>query len=124
MDDGLIWHLTENLAVGGAIGSEFLPYLDEGALWVRGTLAPSAGPSEGIRAMNQPRILLCSRMTGPIQQAFSIPNTSWICNQRNMAAWIPRGQGQLDRGHKSRTQYLALCGSSRSLLKTPRGKPS
>jgi len=42
------------------IGSEFLPHLDEGALWVRGTLAPSTGPSEGIRVMNQARILLCS----------------------------------------------------------------
>ena len=32
------------LAFGGVIGSEFLPHLDEGALWVRGTLAQSAGP--------------------------------------------------------------------------------
>ena len=42
------------------IGSEFLPHLDEGALWVRGTLAPSTGPSEGIRLTNQARVLLCS----------------------------------------------------------------
>ncbi|MGD0498602.1 MAG: CusA/CzcA family heavy metal efflux RND transporter [Bryobacteraceae bacterium] len=48
------------LTVGGAIGSEFLPHLDEGSLWVRGTLAPSTGPSEGIRIANQARILLCS----------------------------------------------------------------
>jgi cobalt-zinc-cadmium resistance protein CzcA len=48
------------LALGGVIGSEFLPHLDEGALWVRGTLAPSTGPTEGIRLMNQARILLCS----------------------------------------------------------------
>jgi cobalt-zinc-cadmium resistance protein CzcA len=48
------------LTVGGVIGSEFLPHLDEGALWVRGTLAPSTGPDEGIRLMNQARILLCS----------------------------------------------------------------
>jgi len=48
------------LSFGGAIGSEFLPHLDEGALWVRGTLAPSTGPSEGIRLMNQARIVLCS----------------------------------------------------------------
>ena len=44
----------------GMIGSEFLPHLDEGALWVRGTLAPSTGPNEGIRVANQARILLCS----------------------------------------------------------------
>jgi cobalt-zinc-cadmium resistance protein CzcA len=48
------------LALTGAIGSEFLPHLDEGALWVRGTLAPSTGPSESIRIANQARILLCS----------------------------------------------------------------
>ena len=48
------------LSVSGDIGSEFLPHLDEGALWVRGTLAQSAGPSEGIRVANQARILLCS----------------------------------------------------------------
>src|SRR5271168_3554817 len=48
------------LTVGGAIGSEFLPHLDEGALWVRGTLAPSTGPDEGIRVANQARVVLCS----------------------------------------------------------------
>ncbi|MBV8572244.1 MAG: efflux RND transporter permease subunit [Acidobacteriaceae bacterium] len=48
------------LTVSGDIGSEFLPHLDEGALWVRGTLAQSAGPSEGIRVSNQARIALCS----------------------------------------------------------------
>ncbi len=48
------------LALGGVIGSEFLPHLDEGALWVRGTLAPSTGPSEGIRVANQARVVLCS----------------------------------------------------------------
>jgi heavy metal efflux system protein len=48
------------LTVGGVIGSEFLPHLDEGALWVRGTLAPSTGPTEGIRLSNQARVLLCS----------------------------------------------------------------
>ena len=52
--------LAAYLAFSGAIGSEFLPHLDEGALWVRGTLAPSTGPTEGIRVANQARIVLCS----------------------------------------------------------------
>ncbi|MBV9498559.1 MAG: efflux RND transporter permease subunit, partial [Acidobacteriaceae bacterium] len=52
--------ITIYLALGGIIGSEFLPHLDEGALWVRGTLAQSVGPSEGIRVANEARILLCS----------------------------------------------------------------
>ncbi len=52
--------VTLYLALSGVIGSEFLPHLDEGALWVRGTLAPSTGPDEGIRVSNQARIVLCS----------------------------------------------------------------
>jgi cobalt-zinc-cadmium resistance protein CzcA len=48
------------LAFSGTIGSEFLPHLDEGALWVRGTLAPSTGPDEGIRVANQARVVLCA----------------------------------------------------------------
>jgi len=52
--------VTLYLALSGVIGSEFLPHLDEGALWVRGTLAPSTGPDEGIRVSNQARIILCS----------------------------------------------------------------
>jgi cobalt-zinc-cadmium resistance protein CzcA len=48
------------LFFGGVIGSEFLPHLDEGSLWVRGTLAQSAGPSEGVSVADQARILLCS----------------------------------------------------------------
>src|SRR5208283_69489 len=52
--------LSVYLIMGGLIGSEFLPHLDEGSLWVRGTLAPSTGPDEGIRLANQARIVLCS----------------------------------------------------------------
>jgi cobalt-zinc-cadmium resistance protein CzcA len=48
------------LWLGGVIGSEFLPHLDEGALWVRGTLAPSTGQTEGTRVSDQVRVLLCS----------------------------------------------------------------
>ena len=46
------------LAFGGVIGSEFLPHLDEGAIWVRGTLAPSTGPTAGITLANQARLVL------------------------------------------------------------------
>ncbi|HLB92645.1 MAG TPA: CusA/CzcA family heavy metal efflux RND transporter, partial [Terriglobales bacterium] len=52
--------LASFFAFSGMIGSEFLPHLDEGALWVRGTLAPSTGPDEGIRVANQARVVLCS----------------------------------------------------------------
>src|SRR5271168_3821270 len=46
------------LMFSGVIGSEFLPHLDEGALWVRGTLAPSTGPTESLRVMNEARLKL------------------------------------------------------------------
>jgi cobalt-zinc-cadmium resistance protein CzcA len=46
---------TVLLVMSGIIGSEFLPHLDEGAIWARGTLAPSTGPSEGERLANDAR---------------------------------------------------------------------
>ncbi len=42
----------------GIVGSEFLPHLDEGAIWARGTLAPSTGPAESLAVANKARILL------------------------------------------------------------------
>ena len=42
------------------LGSEFLPHLDEGAIWVRGTLAPSTSQARGISVANRARIILCS----------------------------------------------------------------
>ncbi|MGB6720583.1 MAG: CusA/CzcA family heavy metal efflux RND transporter [Terracidiphilus sp.] len=48
------------LAFGGPIGSEFLPHLDEGSIWVRGTLPPSEGPSASIDFTNQARIVMAS----------------------------------------------------------------
>ncbi|MGO9230162.1 MAG: efflux RND transporter permease subunit [Bryobacteraceae bacterium] len=48
------------LLTSGVIGSEFLPHLDEGAIWARGTLAPSTGPTEGARLMNQARVVFAS----------------------------------------------------------------
>ena len=48
------------LAFSGVIGSEFLPHLDEGAIWVRGTLAPSTGPTESARIAERAREILAS----------------------------------------------------------------
>jgi cobalt-zinc-cadmium resistance protein CzcA len=57
---GLGLALTAFLVFSGVIGSEFLPHLDEGAIWARGTLAPSTGPTEGTRVMNQARLVFAS----------------------------------------------------------------
>ncbi len=48
------------IGFSGVIGSEFLPHLDEGAIWVRGTLAPSTGSSAGIDLANRARCMLAS----------------------------------------------------------------
>ncbi len=48
------------LAFSGLIGSEFLPHLDEGAIWARGTLASSTGPTDGIAVANQARRILAT----------------------------------------------------------------
>jgi heavy metal efflux system protein len=52
--------LSGYLGMSGIIGSEFLPHLDEGAIWVRGTLAPSTGPTESVRIMDEARLKLSS----------------------------------------------------------------
>jgi cobalt-zinc-cadmium resistance protein CzcA len=48
------------LTVGGPIGSEFLPHLDEGSIWVRGTLPPSEGPTASIDLTNKARRVMAS----------------------------------------------------------------
>ena len=45
---------------GFVLGSEFLPHLDEGAIWVRGVMAPSTGQTEGTAVANRARAILCS----------------------------------------------------------------
>jgi heavy metal efflux system protein len=57
---GLAMAVALFLGFSGAIGSEFLPHLDEGSIWVRGTLAPSVGPTESLRVMNESRLRLAS----------------------------------------------------------------
>jgi cobalt-zinc-cadmium resistance protein CzcA len=48
------------LAFSGVIGSEFLPHLDEGAIWARGTLADSTSLTEGTRFTDQARLIFAS----------------------------------------------------------------
>ncbi|HTC63964.1 MAG TPA: CusA/CzcA family heavy metal efflux RND transporter [Candidatus Saccharimonadales bacterium] len=52
--------LAAFLIESGVLGSEFLPHLDEGAIWARGTLASSIGPSEALKVANDARVRLCS----------------------------------------------------------------
>jgi cobalt-zinc-cadmium resistance protein CzcA len=57
---GVLFAIAIYLTVGGPIGSEFLPHLDEGSIWVRGTLPPSEGPTASIDFTNQARRVMAS----------------------------------------------------------------
>jgi heavy metal efflux system protein len=48
------------LTFSGIIGSEFLPHLDEGAIWARGAMANSVGETEGTRFTEQNRKIFAS----------------------------------------------------------------
>jgi heavy metal efflux system protein len=48
------------LGFGPLIGGEFLPHLDEGAIWARGSLAPSTSLTEGARFTTQARHIFAS----------------------------------------------------------------
>ncbi len=52
--------VTLVLGFSGIIGSEFLPHLDEGSIWARGTLTQSTSLSEGTRFVNQARLLFAA----------------------------------------------------------------
>jgi heavy metal efflux system protein len=51
---------TIYLGFGGVIGAEFLPHLDEGAIWARGTLANSTSLTEGEDFTNKERFIFAS----------------------------------------------------------------
>ncbi|WP_420239225.1 efflux RND transporter permease subunit [Telmatobacter bradus] len=56
----ILFAIAVYLAFGGPVGSEFLPHLDEGSIWVRGTLPPSEGPTDSIAFMNKARVIMAS----------------------------------------------------------------
>ena len=88
------------LAFSGVIGSEFLPHLDEGAIWVRGSLAPSTGPTESRRVADHTRIVLHSfpEVTQVVSQigrpddgtdTTGFFNTEYFVDLKPKAEWRP-----------------------------------
>ena len=84
----------------GAVGSEFLPHLDEGAIWARGTLAPSTGPTDGMETMRQARIAFARfpEVTQVVSQvgrsddgtdAAGFFNTEYFVDLRPKEQWRP-----------------------------------
>ena len=56
----VVFGATGYLGFSGAIGAEFLPHLDEGAIWARGTLANSTSLSEGEKFTTNERYIFAS----------------------------------------------------------------
>ena len=80
------------LGLSGVIGSEFLPHLDEGAIWVRGTLAPSTGPTAGVNTMNRARVILAA-----------FPEVTKVVSQ------VGRPDDGTDSTGFFNTEYLSIC---------------
>ena len=109
------------LMVSGVVGSEFLPHLDEGALWVRGTLAPSTGPTEGTRLTNQTRTLLCSfpevtRCTSQVGRPDDGTDTTGFFNTEYFVDLKPKEQWR-PVFHEDKEQLVAAM--QHELDKTP-----
>jgi len=105
------------LLYSGVIGSEFLPHLDEGALWVRGSLAPSTGPDESLAISNKARIALASfpEVTEVVDQIgrpddgtdwTGFFNTEYFVNLKPKEQWRPVFQGDKDNLIASMNQQL------------------
>ena len=88
------------LSLSGIIGSEFLPHLDEGSIWARGTLAVSTNLTEGTRFMNQARLAFASfpEATKVISQigrpddgtdTGGFGNTEYFVDLKPKAQWRP-----------------------------------
>lgn len=109
------------LFVAGAIGSEFLPHLDEGAIWARGTLAPSTGFDEGRRLMRQARLVFASfpEVTQVVSQVgrpddgtdtTGFFNTEYFVDLKPKSQWRPAF-------HEDKDELIAAM--NRELLKFP-----
>ena len=101
----IVFALTAYLSFGGVIGSEFLPHLDEGSIWARGTLSPSTGPTEGQRIMDQARFVFASfpEVTQVVSQvgrsddgtdATGFFNTEYFVDLKPRDQWRPRFHGR------------------------------
>jgi cobalt-zinc-cadmium resistance protein CzcA len=88
------------LTFSGTIGSEFLPHLDEGAIWARGAMANSVGETEGTRFAQQSRYILASfpEVTKVVSQAGApddgtdtggFGNTEYFVDLKPKEQWRP-----------------------------------
>ena len=101
----VIFGVSIFLVTSGVIGSEFLPHLDEGSIWARGTLSPSTGPTAGQRIMDQARLIFASfpEVTQVVSQvgrsddgtdATGFFNTEYFVDLKPRGQWRPQFRGR------------------------------
>jgi cobalt-zinc-cadmium resistance protein CzcA len=97
------------LGMSGVIGSEFLPHLDEGAIWVRGMLPMSTGPTMGAEVAHKTRLILAS-----------FPETTMVVSQDGRPDDGTSASGffntQYYVGLKPQSEWPAPYRSSKALL--------
>jgi cobalt-zinc-cadmium resistance protein CzcA len=106
--------LAGAILLARTIGSEFLPHLDEGAIWARGTLAPSTGPTEGTLIADEARVMFARfpEVTKVVSQVgrpddgtdyTGFFNTEYFIDLRPKAQWRPEF-------HQDKEQLIAALG--------------
>ncbi|HEX7423832.1 MAG TPA: CusA/CzcA family heavy metal efflux RND transporter [Terriglobales bacterium] len=106
--------LAGSILLARTIGSEFLPHLDEGAIWARGTLATSTGPTEGTGIMNRARVMFAKfpEVTKVVSQTgrpddgtdyTGFFNTEYFIDLRPKEQWRPMF-------HQDKEQLIAALG--------------
>ncbi|HLY41803.1 MAG TPA: CusA/CzcA family heavy metal efflux RND transporter [Terracidiphilus sp.] len=99
--------LTLFLAFSGIIGSEFLPHLDEGAIWARGSLSNSTSLTEGKAFATKARLIFASfpEVTKVVSQAGrpddgtdtgGFGNTEYFVDLKPKDQWRPVFHGDKD----------------------------
>jgi cobalt-zinc-cadmium resistance protein CzcA len=115
---GLAGFVMAMYLLSAVIGSEFLPHLDEGAMWVRGSLAPSTGPDEALAISNRARLILASypETTEVVDQigrpddgtdATGFFNTEYFVDLKPKEQWRPVFDGDKDALIASMSEQLA-----------------
>jgi heavy metal efflux system protein len=113
--------LGGTIVLSRAIGSEFLPHLDEGAIWVRGTLAPSTGQTQGVAFANRTRVVLCSfpevtQCTSQVGRPDDGTDTTGFFNTEYFVDLKPKEQWR-PGFHRNKDELIAAM--NRELEKTP-----
>jgi cobalt-zinc-cadmium resistance protein CzcA len=112
---------TIYLGFGGVIGAEFLPHLDEGAIWARGTLANSTSLSEGEKFTTNCRYVFASfpevtKVVSQVGRPDDGTDTGGFGNTEYFVDLKPKGQWR-PVFHKNKDELIAAM--SRALEKYP-----